>query len=225
MKFRDFVNHKVTDMINNVSGLAQEEINRANEPKVITEGMPELLRKAAAEGAVLLKNYGVLPFKNGTKLSLFSRVSDDWFYVGYGSGGDVNRPYEISLADGIRTCEELLLNEELADEYKQWEKENPINHGIWGKWPFYYPDMPLNDALVSRAANVSDAAIVTIGRSAGEDRDNALENGSYYLTDDEMNMLYLVTKYFNKVVDINPNISPFSNNSRDKVHLFFFCGS
>ena len=28
-------------------------------------------------------------------------------------------------------------------------------------------------------------------------------------------------QYFNKVVDINPNISPFSNNSRDKVHLFF----
>ena len=27
--------------------------------------------------------------------------------------------------------------------------------------------------------------------------------------------------YFNKIVDINPNISPLSNNSRDKVELFF----
>ena len=28
-------------------------------------------------------------------------------------------------------------------------------------------------------------------------------------------------QYFNKIVDINPNISPLSNNSRDKVELFF----
>ena len=200
MNFRDFVNHKVTDMINNVSGVSQDVIDRANEPKVITPGMPELVRKAAAEGAVLLKNYGVLPFASGTKLSLFSRVSESWFYVGYGSGGDVNRPYEVSLADGIRTCEYLEINEELADLYKQWGKENPINHGVWGRWPYYYPDMPLTDAIVSRAANVSDAAVVTIGRSAGEDRDNALTKGSYYLTDDEMRMLYLTTKFFDKVV-------------------------
>ncbi len=200
MNFSNFLKQKVTDAVNTAAGLAQEEIERANEPKIITEGMPELIRKAAAEGAVLLKNYGVLPLEKGTKVSLFSRVSEDWFYVGYGSGGDVNRPYEISLTDGVRSCDYLELNEELAEIYHKWIVENPVNHGIWGKWPLCYPEMPLTDAIVSRAANVSDVAVVTIGRSAGEDRDNLLEKGSYYLTDDEMKMLFLVTKFFKKVV-------------------------
>lgn len=200
MDLKEKIENTVTEIVNNVSGLSQEEIERANVPKIITEGMPELVRRAAAEGAVLLKNDGVLPFEKGTKLSLFSRVSDSWFYVGYGSGGDVNRPYEVSLTDGVRNCESLELNEELAETYKNWGDEHPINHGIWGKWPFSYPDMPLNDRIVSRAANVSDAAVVTIGRSAGEDRDNALEKGSYYLTDGELKTLDLTTKFFKKVV-------------------------
>lgn len=200
MDLKEKIENTVTELFNNVSGLSQEEIDRANAPKIITEGMPELIRRCAADGAVLLKNDGVLPFEKGTKLSLFSRVSESWFYVGYGSGGDVNRPYEVSLADGIRNCEDLELNEDLAEAYHAWGEEHPINHGIWGKWPYFYPDMPLSDKIVSRAANVSDAAVVTIGRSAGEDRDNALEKGSYYLTDDEMKMLYLTTKFFNKVV-------------------------
>ncbi len=200
MTLKERANNIMTDIVNNISSVAQAELDRAGVPKVITPGIPELSRRAAAEGAVLLKNDGVLPLSKGTKLSLFSRVSEEWFYVGYGSGGDVNRPYEVSLADGIRKCEDLELNEELAKIYKSWSAEHPINHGVWGKWPFFYPDMPLTDKLVSRAAQVSDAAVVTIGRSSGEDRDCKLTKGSYYLTDDEMKMLYLTTKFFDKVI-------------------------
>ncbi len=200
MKLKDRIYQMVTDIANNVSGLSQEAIDRASEPKIITEGMPELVRRVAADGAVLLKNDGALPLEKGTRVSLFSRVSRSWFYVGYGSGGDVNRPYEVSLAQGIKNCEALELNEELDKIYADWEAQNPINHGVWGKWPLYYPDMPLTDAIVSRAANVSDVAIVTIGRSAGEDRDNLLEKGSYYLTDSEVKMLNLTTKFFKKVI-------------------------
>ena len=200
MDIKTFITNSITKAVNRVSGVAQAEIDRANVPKIITPGMPELVRRAAADGAVLLKNDGILPFEKGTKLSLFSRVCNEWFYVGYGSGGDVNRPYEVSLSDGIRNCDDLELNEELYEVYKNWSAEHPINHGVWGKWPLYYPDMPLTDALVSRAANVSDAAVVVIGRSAGEDRDSSLTKGSYYLTDDERRMLDLVTKFFGKVV-------------------------
>ena len=42
------------------------------------------LGTTAAEGAVLLKNDGMLPLAGGTQLSLFGRVQRDWFYTGYG---------------------------------------------------------------------------------------------------------------------------------------------
>lgn len=182
------------------SGVAQEQTEREKEDKSVTAGMPPLLRRAAAEGAVLLKNNGVLPLKNGACVSLFGRVQCNWFYTGYGSGGDVNRPYAVNLLDGIRACDKLQLNEGLADIYEKWSAENVINDAVWGMWPRFYPEMPITRDLAARAENNSDCAVVTIGRSSGEDRDSALEKGSYYLTDDERNMLDLVTAYFDKTV-------------------------
>jgi len=182
------------------NGLSQDEINRANAEKVITPGMPELLRRAAAEAAVLIKNKGLLPLKEGTEVSLFGRVQLEWFYTGYGSGGEVNKPYAVNLADALRRSDKIKLNSGLAAIYEKWNNENPINHGYWGHWPRFYDEMPLNEDTVKRAQAVSDCAVVTIGRSSGEDRENALEKGSYYLTDKERDMLSLVTENFEKTV-------------------------
>ena len=110
MEFKVLFDNTLSNIVNAVSGVAQGETNRENVPKIITEGMAPVARQAAAEGAVLLENDGVLPFKKGTKLALFGRNCYDYFYVGYGSGGDVNRPYEVSLADGIDNCESLELD-------------------------------------------------------------------------------------------------------------------
>ena len=187
-------------MANIVNNLSQGEIDRTGVEHIVTDGMPQILRQTAADGAVLLKNDGVLPFADGTCVSLFGRCSDDYFFVGYGSGGDVNYPYSVSLTEGVRNCARLRLNEALADAYTEFSKENPINHGFWGKWPFHYDEMPLSDATVVSAARSSDAAVVTIGRSSGEDRDCKYENGSYLLTDDEIAMLDKVCAHFDKVV-------------------------
>lgn len=183
------------------NSLAQEETARAAADKTVTAGMPQLLRRAAAEGAVLLKNQEhALPLQDGTCVSLFGRGQLQWFYTGYGSGGDVNKPYAVSLLAGFRACETLKVNEELASLYAAWDEENPIDHGFWGHWPRYYPDMPLSDEVVRKAAQQSDCAVVTIGRSSGEDRENALEKGSFYLTDDERRLLSRVTAQFSKTV-------------------------
>ena len=96
------------------NSLSQAELARSKAPKVITPGMPEILRDAAAQGAVLLENNGVLPLSKGSRVALFGRVQNDWFYTGYGSGGDVNKPYAVSLTEGVRNCDELELNENLA---------------------------------------------------------------------------------------------------------------
>lgn len=200
MNIKDKISSAVVNYINKKSGVAQEAIDRENEPKIITPGMPRIVRSAAAEGAVLLKNDGVLPLKKNSTVSLFGRVQYNYFYVGYGSGGDVNRPYQINLIDGIKNCEDINLNQNLADTYVKWCKKNPVNDGFWGHWPFYYPEMPVDDELTDRASKESDAAVVVIGRSSGEDRDCKLENGSYYLTDGEVKLLDTVTAHFDKTI-------------------------
>lgn len=201
MTFKDKINDLIGKVVNSSSQLSQEETARAAVEKTITEGMPELARKMASEGAVLLKNENqLLPLAKGTKVSLFGRTYYDYFYVGYGSGGDVNRPYAINLAEGIENCEDLELNKELHNVYLNWIEKNPVSHGYWAHWPLRYEEMPLDDNTVEKAAQSSDVAVVTIGRSSGEDRDSELGNGSYYLHDQEVEMLNIVSKYFSNIV-------------------------
>lgn len=182
------------------NALSQSENAGKAGDMVVTEGMPELIRRAAAQGAVLLKNDGTLPFKKDSTVSLFGRVQQDWFYTGYGSGGDVVKPYAINLIEGVRKSETLKLNEALAATYEKWCKENPIDHGVWGHWPRFYPEMPVDASVVKTASESSDYAVVVIGRSSGEDRENVLEKGSYYMTDDELALIKTVTDSFSKTV-------------------------
>ena len=182
------------------SGLAQEE-NTADGSRYITPGMPEKVRELAEEGIVLLKNENVLPIKADQKVSVFGRVQHDWFYVGYGSGGDVHAPYEVSFFDGLKNAG-ITYNETLKSVYDSWceKDENEADHGYWGHWPYFYDEMPLEDKVVEEAQKESDLAIVIIGRAAGEDRENKLEEGSYYLTQVERDMLAKVTNTFEKTV-------------------------
>ena len=178
--------------------LAQDNA-RHNPEKSITPGMPELLRKLGAEGAVLLEN-SVLPFAPGTRLAVFGRTQINWFFSGYGSGGDVNAPYQTNLLDALRSCKELKVNEVLAQTYERFCVENPAEPGTWGQWPCSHPEMHLTDTEVKQASAFSRDALIVIGRCAGEDRDLPLEKGGYYLTDEEVNMLRLVTRRFPNAV-------------------------
>lgn len=177
------------------NSLAQDQAHH-NPEKTVTPGMPELVRAAAAQGAVLLENRGALPLKPGTRVSVFGRVQVDSFYTGYGSGGDVNAPYRVSLLEGLRECETLTVNEELAQTYEAWCVENPIQDGVWGRWPRFYPEMPVTAELVQQARAVSDQAVIVLGRASGEDRENTLEPGSYFLTEEERAMLTAVKAEF-----------------------------
>ena len=200
MELRDKIKQKVIRTISRSLGvLAQDENARRNVEKIITPGMPELLREVAAQGAVLLENR-VLPLKAGSKVSVFGRTQIDYFYTGYGSGGDVNFPYQVNLLEGLRNCEGVKVNEELASVYEAWTTANPVNHGAWGAWPYSYPEMPIDENKVKQAADSSDYAVVVIGRSSGEDRDNALKKGSFYIADEELALLRGVTSVFDNTI-------------------------
>lgn len=188
---------KVVNLVTStVSQTSSEKSDKTFSP---AEGLDEVLRRAGAESMVLLKNNGkILPLSEENTVSVFGRVQYDTFFVGYGSGGDVNAHYKVSFADGLKKCDRIHLNTELCDVYRKWIKANPVDNGYWGHWPMSYDEMPVSDALAKRAAAVSDTALVFLGRAAGEDRENRLEKGSYYLTDEEEKMLSAVSRYFTR---------------------------
>ena len=171
----------------------------ADDDRRVDPELVALARRAAIEGSVLLTNDGALPLAPGAPVAVFGRVQLDWVAVGYGSGGDVNPPYVTNLLDCLlRTG--LVLDEELAATYRRWCHEHPVPAGQWGEWPRHFEEMPVDDGLIERAAAGSRSAVVVIGRAAGEDRDNVLEPGSYFLTDDEHRLLERVTGAFERVV-------------------------
>ena len=182
--------------------LAQELNKPVFGEKTYEPHLPALSRQAAADGAVLLKNdNGILPLKSGETVAVFGRVQQDWFYVGYGSGGDVNPPYKVNLMEGLENAG-VAVDQELARTYAQWCGENEPFMGFWGHWPRYFEEMPLTDDQVKAAASRCGTALVVIGRAAGEARENDLEPGSYYLTEDEKKLLSQVSSAFEKTAVI-----------------------
>lgn len=163
-----------------------------------------LARQAAAEGCVLLRNEDkALPIKKGEKVSVFGRIQFHYYKSGTGSGGLVNARYVTGILDGLKACGEISLNQELLETYEAWIKDNPFDQGVgWAGEPWCQAEMPIDQELVQRAAEKSDIAVVIIGRTAGEDKDNSASAGSFYLTEAEEKMLAAVCGDFKRVAVI-----------------------
>jgi beta-glucosidase len=167
------------------------------------EGFAEFSRVVAAEGTVLLKNEGqVLPLGNGESVAIFGRIQVNYYRSGTGSGGSVHVAYTTNLLDGLRSKKNISVNEELAAAYEEWIGLNPFDDGgkVWAAEPWNQKEMPLTDELVKKARSQSAKAVVVIGRTAGEDQDNADAPGSYRLTEDEKAMLTQVTAHFEQTI-------------------------
>ena len=162
-----------------------------------------LARQAAAEGCVLLENKNnTLPLAEGETCAVFGRTQFEYYKSGTGSGGLVNTSYVHDL-DYALTESSLIIDEEVKTAYKNWLKDHPFDLGSgWAQEPWCQVEMPLSDELVSGAASRCQTALIVIGRTAGEDRDNAAEKGSWYLTDGEEAMLEIVCRHFSRTVVI-----------------------
>ena len=160
-----------------------------------------LCRKISAQGSVLLKNDNVLPFLSGSKIAVFGRIQETYIKSGTGSGGNVRSEKMPCILDSLRENGVFQIDEELVSVYKDWIKENPFDKGHgWATEPWSQKEMPLSDDLVKKIASRNDAAVVIIGRTAGEDKDNSEENGSYCLSEEELQMIEKVSCNFKKTV-------------------------
>lgn len=162
----------------------------------------QIAREAAAEGIVLLKNErNALPVKTGETLSVFGRIQFDYYKSGTGSGGMVNAKYVVGILDALKEENDICLNEQLEKIYRKWLETHPFDMGAgWAQEPWSQQEMPLEESILAEAAANSDAALVVIGRTAGEDRDAKNEAGSFLLTEDEERMLQLVCETFERVI-------------------------
>lgn len=159
-------------------------------------------REAGAEGAVLLRNENrALPLRKGETVAVFGRSQFNYYKSGTGSGGLVNTRYVVSIPDALKEEKDLRIHEGVERVYREWLQAHPYDRGSgWGKEPWSQEEMPLEESVLRTAAAESDAALVILGRTAGEDQDATNGEGSYLLTALERQMLTGVRQAFDRMI-------------------------
>ncbi len=158
-------------------------------------------RQAATEGMVLLKNSNAaLPLEDSIKnLAAFGKTSYDIITGGTGSG-DVNEAYSVSLVEGLQNAG-YSVNANLQALYQAYlnsvKEGRPKRRGLMF---FSEPtaELGMNADIVKSLANTADAALITIGRNAGEGRDRSPDEGDFQLSAAERDLISLVTKAFHE---------------------------
>lgn len=161
----------------------------------------QITRQSSTEGMVLLKNDGVLPIRNLKTVALFGVNSYDFMSGGLGSGA-VNVPYVVDMVEGLRNVG-VKTTPLLTDIYQSYVKyaslklkadKNPI---MWfldtGKPKL--DEIDISTRCVTHEVKEADAAIITIGRQAGEGLDRQIE-GEFNLTATEKDMIARVSDQF-----------------------------
>ncbi|MDE5588902.1 MAG: glycoside hydrolase family 3 C-terminal domain-containing protein [Acetatifactor sp.] len=159
-------------------------------------------RQAVAEGIVLLKNDdNILPLASGSRIALFGRSQFCYYKSGTGSGGLVNTAYVTGIREALEKDERFELNAELTKSYETWLESHPFDTGNgWASEPWFQEEMPVSRELAEAVKKDSDTAVIIIGRTAGEDKDNLAAEGSYLLTKVEEQMLETVCSVFSRTV-------------------------
>jgi beta-glucosidase len=172
----------------------------------------EVTRQAAAEGMVLLKNdNSALPFSQEIKkIAAFGNSSYEIITGGTGSG-DVNEAYSVALVEGLQNAG-YTVNENLQAMYSGYLKaaKEGKQRGrgfMMGSVPI--GELAINSDIVSSMVNVTDAAIITLGRNSGEGSDRKAEAGDFELSIAERDLLKLVSESYkakNKKVVVILNV-------------------
>ncbi len=152
----------------------------------------QVARQASAEGMILLKNdNSALPLSKEIKrIAAFGNTSYEIITGGTGSG-DVNEAYSVALVEGLQNVG-LAVNENLQAMYTAYlktakEGKQRSRGFMMGSVPVR--ELSINDDIAGSMVNVTDAAIITIGRNSGEGYDRRAEEGDFYLTLTEKDLI------------------------------------
>ena len=161
-----------------------------------------LVRETAPQGMVLLKNDNeALPLKNIKNVALFGLTAYNSIAGGTGSG-NVNKPYIRNIDEGLAAAG-LKLDEAIANYYKDYIKltNDKSAMGATGMrgvllGSAVIPDPALEKQAVKNSVDRNDAAVIVIGRNAGEGDDRRIED--FDLSDAERTLIMQVSNYYHQ---------------------------
>ncbi len=177
-----------------------------------------ITRQSAAEGIVLLKNNGVLPFRTEGNhnsqfstlnsqliktVALFGENSYDFLSGGTGSGC-VHPPYVVDMLQGLENAG-IKSSATLTDIYRKYIDYARIKFQAerhpakWFQTEYMgqqkYPEISLSPIAIDKEVKAADAAIITIGRQAGEGIDRDIDT-EFNLIPEERSLIVDVCNAF-----------------------------
>ncbi len=180
------------------------------------EAHAKIAREAASEGIVLLKNDNkTLPIRNNKKVALFGKISYHQIPFGTGSGSVRSYKYAVSVNEGLKDAGFKIITEmetayvALIEKIKQENLVPPYfdtpkhrkDNGIEGnqapphfkeRLVAFSKEPSISTADILEYESKSDIAIITLGRSAGEN----YENGYIPISEIELKLVRDVSEVF-----------------------------
>lgn len=186
-----------------------------------------ITRQSSTEGMVLLKNNAALPIRGLKTVALFGVNSYDFMSGGLGSGA-VNVGYSVDMVTGLKNIG-VATTPQLTEIYQNYVKyakaklkadKNPMMWFLDQGQP-KLDEIDITERCVANEEPKADAAIITIGRQAGEGMDRQI-NGEFNLSKTEQNMIFRVSDAFHAkgkkvIVIINSGSVMETASWRDRV--------
>lgn len=186
-----------------------------------------ITRQSSTEGMVLLKNNAALPIRGLKTVALFGVNSYDFMSGGLGSGA-VNVGYSVDMVTGLKNIG-MATTPQLTEIYQNYVKyakaklkadKNPMMWFLNQGQP-KLDEIDITERCVANEEPKADAAIITIGRQAGEGMDRQI-NGEFNLSKTEQDMIFRVSDAFHAkgkkvIVIINSGSVMETASWRDRV--------